>query len=189
MRDCDFCGIVRGEQPAQVVYETETVLAFLPLNAVAPGHTLVIPRLHTPDFLSCPAPLAGTLSAAAAHVGRAVRAAVAADGMNLITSAGEAASQTVFHLHVHLDPGGTVTPWAGCGHCRRLPRRGRTRRWPGGSGAAWRRLHHRDNGQRHADAHPRRVQRPQRRGHQDIPPGRAGLCLVRPGIHAVQLDW
>jgi histidine triad (HIT) family protein len=104
VRDCDFCGIVRGEQPAQIVYETGTVLAFLPLNAVAPGHTLVIPRLHTPDFLSCPAPLAGALSAAAAHVGRAVRAAVAADGMNLITSAGAAASQTVFHLHVHLVP-------------------------------------------------------------------------------------
>jgi len=104
VRDCDFCGIVRGEQPAQIVYETGTVLAFLPLNAVAPGHTLVIPRLHTPDFLSCPAPLAGALSAAAAHVGRAVRAAVAADGMNLITSAGKAASQTVFHLHVHLVP-------------------------------------------------------------------------------------
>lgn len=104
MRDCDFCGIVRGEQTAQVVYETETVLAFLPLNAVAPGHTLVIPRVHLPDFLSCPAPLADTLAAAAAHVGRAVRAAVAADGMNLITSAGAAASQTVFHLHVHLVP-------------------------------------------------------------------------------------
>ena len=104
MRDCDFCGIVRGEQTAQVVYETEAVLAFLPLNPAAPGHTLVIPRVHTPDFLSCPAPLAGTLSAAAAHVGRAVRAAVAADGMNLITSAGAAASQTVFHLHVHLVP-------------------------------------------------------------------------------------
>jgi len=104
VRDCDFCGIVRGEQPAQVVYETEAVLAFLPLNPAATGHTLVIPRLHTPDFLSCPAPLAGTLAAAAAHVGRAVRAAVAADGMNLITSAGKAASQTVFHLHVHLVP-------------------------------------------------------------------------------------
>jgi histidine triad (HIT) family protein len=102
--DCVFCGIARGDQPAEVVHETDSSVAFLPLRPAARGHTLLIPKAHVTDFLSCPPPLTADLAVVAAGLGRAIRGALAADGMNLISSAGEAATQTVFHLHLHLIP-------------------------------------------------------------------------------------
>ena len=104
MDGCVFCAIVRGDEPADVVHETESSVAFLPLRPAAPGHTLVVPRLHVADFLACPAPLTAALAIEASLLGQALRSALDADGVNLITSAGAAATQTVFHLHLHLVP-------------------------------------------------------------------------------------
>ncbi len=56
------------------------------------------------DFWEAPAGLASDLATAAADVGRALKEALEPDGLNLITSAGSAAEQTVFHLHVHIVP-------------------------------------------------------------------------------------
>ena len=50
MPDCIFCKIVRGELPSYKVYEDENTLAFLDINPVNPGHTLVIPKKHTTDI-------------------------------------------------------------------------------------------------------------------------------------------
>jgi histidine triad (HIT) family protein len=102
--DCEFCEIVRGATPARVVWETVAMMAFFPLRPAALGHTLVIPKAHVPDFLALKEDLVGLLAVSVAHVGRALNRALQPDGMNAITSAGEAASQSVFHLHVHLVP-------------------------------------------------------------------------------------
>jgi histidine triad (HIT) family protein len=104
-RDCDFCAIVRGEDDSvEVVCEGENWIAFFPLNPATPGHTLVIPRTHVVDLWQVEPPLGAELMAAVIRVGRAVEAALTPDGMNLITSAGETAEQTVFHLHLHIVP-------------------------------------------------------------------------------------
>jgi histidine triad (HIT) family protein len=103
--DCDFCAIARGEEPsAEVVCEGETWVAFFPLKPATPGHTLVIPRSHVPDLWSADPALASDLMVAAVKVGRAIRTAVTPEGMNLITSSGEVAEQTVYHLHLHVVP-------------------------------------------------------------------------------------
>ncbi len=103
--DCDFCSIARGEDPeAEVVCEGESWLAFFPLHPATPGHTLVIPRVHVADLWKADPQLGDELMTAAIRVGRAIEAALAPEGMNLITSAGEIAEQTVFHLHLHLVP-------------------------------------------------------------------------------------
>jgi histidine triad (HIT) family protein len=102
---CEFCAIARGENTAaEVVCEDENWVAFFPLNPATPGHTLVIPRVHVSDLWEVDALLGADLMAAAIRVGRAIKASLNPEGMNLITSAGETAEQTVFHLHLHVVP-------------------------------------------------------------------------------------
>jgi histidine triad (HIT) family protein len=103
--DCEFCKIVRGEDNSvEMVCEEESWIAFFPLNPATPGHTLVIPRMHVADLWQVKPPQGTDLIAAVIKVGHAIETALEPDGMNLITSAGEAAQQTVFHLHMHLVP-------------------------------------------------------------------------------------
>jgi len=103
--DCEFCAIARGEdRSVEIVCEGKTWLAFFPLNPATPGHTLVIPRVHVRDLWQAKPPLDAELMTAVIRVGQAIEAALTPEGMNLITSAGETAEQTVFHLHLHIVP-------------------------------------------------------------------------------------
>lgn len=102
---CAFCAIARGEdRTVDVICEGPTWLAFFPLNPATPGHTLVIPRSHVEDLWKLSPSEGSYLMTAVIKVGRAIQAAISPEGMNLITSAGETAEQTVFHLHLHLVP-------------------------------------------------------------------------------------
>jgi histidine triad (HIT) family protein len=101
---CDFCSIARGILAAEVVCEAETWIAFFPDKPATPGHTLVIPRRHVPDLWSTDPVLADDLMDAVIRVGHAIQTAVTPDGMNLITSSGDEAAQTIFHLHLHVVP-------------------------------------------------------------------------------------
>lgn len=102
--DCPFCAITAGAADADTVYADETVMAFLPLNPATRGHTLVVPRQHVGDFFDLREPIAQAVGRVIKIVARAVREAMEPAGMNLITSAGAAAQQSVFHLHVHVLP-------------------------------------------------------------------------------------
>ena len=104
MGGCVFCEVVAGRAPARVVYESGDALAFFPDVPAVRGHTLVVPKVHVQDFLDAKRPEAIAMADACLAVGRALTAELAPAGMNLLTSAGAAASQTVFHLHVHLLP-------------------------------------------------------------------------------------
>ncbi len=55
--NCIFCKIIRGEIPAHKVYEDDETLAFLDINPIKPGHTLVVPKDHVPDIQELPEPL------------------------------------------------------------------------------------------------------------------------------------
>lgn len=95
---CVFCEIVSGQGPANMVREWPDVIAFTPLKPAVDGHTLVVPRRHVDDFAEDP-------ELTAATVLRAAELAAEMGGpMNAITSKGREASQTVFHLHIHLVP-------------------------------------------------------------------------------------
>ena len=102
--NCEFCRIVRRLDAARIVCETDVAVAFFPLKPAALGHTLVVPKDHVSDLLSIDEQTAGRLMETTVRVARAINRAVQPDGMNFISSAGEAASQTVFHLHFHLVP-------------------------------------------------------------------------------------
>ena len=105
MKDCAFCAIARGEDSSvEIVCETESWIAFFPKDPATPGHTLVIPRVHVTDLWEVESPLGSELMAAVIRVGRAIDKALKPEGMNLITSSGKVAEQTVFHLHLHIVP-------------------------------------------------------------------------------------
>ena len=104
MPDCIFCAIVEGEIPSRTVYETDDVLAFLDVNPLSRGHTLVVPKAHHERLTDMPEPLAAEVSAALYHVTAAVEAAVDADGTTIAFNNGEAAGQEVPHLHGHVIP-------------------------------------------------------------------------------------
>jgi len=108
MSRCVFCEIIAGRSPAKMVYAWLDAIAFEPLNPVAPGHVLVVPRIHVQDALVDPVVTAVTFH-------RAAELAARHHPCNLIASAGEAATQTVFHLHAHIVPrehgDGLPLPW------------------------------------------------------------------------------
>jgi histidine triad (HIT) family protein len=102
---CPFCAIARGEDPhVRLVASSPEWVAFFPPEPATPGHTLIIPRDHVRNLWEADAQTATSMALAAVTVGQAVRRALAPDGLNLITSADEAADQTIFHLHLHVVP-------------------------------------------------------------------------------------
>lgn len=110
MDDCPFCQIVEGRAPAEVVYETNHTLAFFPTEPATRGHTMVIPKRHITSFLDAELRDVAPLGETVLRVSHALLSVLAPEGMNLITSAGEAASQSVPHLHLHLVPRWTGDP-------------------------------------------------------------------------------
>jgi len=103
--ECPFCAIAAGLDPTvEVICEAPTWVAFFPDDPATLGHTLVIPRAHTRDFWATPAATASDLALGVHAVGQAIRAVLNPDGMNLISSAGIVAEQSVFHAHLHVVP-------------------------------------------------------------------------------------
>ncbi|HBG32099.1 histidine triad nucleotide-binding protein [Candidatus Macondimonas diazotrophica] len=110
MADCIFCRIVKGELPAQIVYETESVIAFRDLHAQAPTHVLVIPRRHIAtlnDLMPEDASLMGEMVLAAQAV--AHQEGIADQGYRTIMNCNLAGGQTVYHIHLHVLGGRQMT--------------------------------------------------------------------------------
>src|SRR5207248_5654381 len=101
---CVFCGIVRGTEPASVVWEDDLTVAFLDRRQFHAGHTLVIPRLHLCDVRELDDTTGAALMASVARITRAVAAGFPNQGLSLWHSIGEAADQEVPHLHIHVHP-------------------------------------------------------------------------------------
>lgn len=99
-----FSKILRGEIPCHKVYEDDHVLAFLDINPLSRGHTLVIPKepAVTLDQLSDDA--AAALGRALPKISRAVLAATGTRAFNLLQNNGSAAHQVVMHVHFHIIP-------------------------------------------------------------------------------------
>ena len=116
MAKCPFCEINEGREPATFVREWSDTIAIVPLNPVTEGHTLIIPKTHVPDFAADPEVAAATMRRAAELMRWTDRP------MNVITSRGREATQSVFHLHLHLVPrtenDGLALPWYS-GHQKR----------------------------------------------------------------------
>ncbi|HEY5642614.1 MAG TPA: histidine triad nucleotide-binding protein [Woeseiaceae bacterium] len=109
--NCIFCKIVAGEIPADVIYESETAIGFRDINAKAPTHVLVIPRKHIAminDIDNGDDALIGSLYLAARDI--AAEEGLADSGYRTVMNCGEAAGQSVFHIHLHV-MGGRPMAW------------------------------------------------------------------------------
>ena len=102
--NCIFCKIIAGEAPAITVFEDDRTLAFLDINPINPGHTLIIPKQHHQDLFSMDSETYQQLASATLIVAQAVNAHIKPDGLNIFQANGTAAGQTVFHLHNHVLP-------------------------------------------------------------------------------------
>ena len=108
--DCLFCKIVAGDIPADIVYKSDTAVAFRDLNPQAPTHVLIVPRQHIAtinDIDDEHQTLVGSLFAAAKSI--AANEGLSDDGYRVVMNCNEAAGQTVFHIHLHLLGGRTLT--------------------------------------------------------------------------------
>jgi len=106
-----FLKIIQREIPADVVYETDDVLAFRDINAQAPVHILIIPKLHIRtinDIEPEQAELIGKLFLAARRI--AADEGLSEQGYRVVMNCNEAAGQMVFHIHLHL-LGGRPLAW------------------------------------------------------------------------------
>jgi histidine triad (HIT) family protein len=110
---CVFCQIIHKEAPASIVYEDEQVVAFLSNRPVNEGHTLVVPKKHYVNIYDIPEEDACYLYKIAKRIAKAVRDAMAAEGIRIVQNNGEAAGQVIFHLHVHVIP---LKPHEGFSH-------------------------------------------------------------------------
>lgn len=103
-QDCIFCKIVRGEIPAHKVYKDEHTLAFLDINPVNPGHTLVIPKKHSIDVFEIEEKEWDQVMRAVRKVAHALESSLKPTGINLAMNNRSGAGQVVFHAHVHVMP-------------------------------------------------------------------------------------
>ncbi|MFD8169527.1 HIT family protein [Streptomyces cellulosae] len=97
--------IVEGcDSDARVVYRSQEVTAFFPLEPATRGHTLVVPNRHVSDLTDLTPGEARDVGEALLKIARAIRSAVSPAGLNVIQSTGAVATQTVPHVHFHLVP-------------------------------------------------------------------------------------
>lgn len=101
---CLFCEIANHNIPSDIVYEDEHVLAFLDINPVSKGHTLIIPKKHYDDFSSCSIELVARIHGVSKLLIKKYEMVLKPDGYNFLSNAKEAAGQSVFHIHFHLIP-------------------------------------------------------------------------------------
>lgn len=109
--NCLFCRIVAGTIPADIVHDSDAVLAFRDISPQAPVHVLVIPKAHVSS-------LAATTDEHQAVLGEILRVCrnvarsegIADEGFRIVANTGENGGQTVDHLHVHV-LGGRAMSW------------------------------------------------------------------------------
>ena len=109
MNDCVFCDLSKIRN---IKFDDGEVVIFEPLNPIVSGHLLVVPKKHVSDFVEDPC-ISGLVMERAASFAKEHYGTL--EGINMITSKGIAATQSVMHLHIHLVPrksgDGLYLPW------------------------------------------------------------------------------
>ncbi len=102
--DCLFCKIIDGKIPSRKIYEDEYTYAFLDILNDAPGHTLVIPKVHFDSILDCSTKYLNKVFETVQKISKHYVEDCGFDGVNILGCNGEVAHQSVFHWHIHIIP-------------------------------------------------------------------------------------
>jgi len=109
-QSCIFCKIAAREIPAEILHESDRVVAFRDTDPKAPTHVLLIPKEHIAsiaDIEDRHGDMLADIAQAAAHLARTE--GIDDSGWRLVTNVGRGAGQSVFHLHFHLLGGRPMT--------------------------------------------------------------------------------
>ena len=121
---CVFCEIVAGESPASVFYEDDLVLGLMTTGPVTTGHAMVIPKAHAPYLAQLDEEAGRRMWTVAQRAAAALRAAseesgeIECEAVSMYLADGRAASQEIFHVHLHVfpryedDPFSLVADWS-----------------------------------------------------------------------------
>lgn len=102
--DCIFCKLGSGEIPSKKIAESSNAIAFLDVNPVAPGHTVVTPKKHAETILDLDdTALAGLFSVVKEATAK-IKAGLNPDGFNIGLNHGRVGGQAIPHVHVHILP-------------------------------------------------------------------------------------
>jgi histidine triad (HIT) family protein len=104
MDDCIFCKIIRKEIPANIIHETDDVIAFVDLHPNNFGHSLVMPKKHVRNVYELTPEIWSYLGPEITKISEAVKRAVDADGINVHMNNDSASGQIIFHQHTHIIP-------------------------------------------------------------------------------------
>ena len=105
MSDCIFCQIAAGESPASIFYEDDFVLGLMTIGPVTSGHAMILPRKHFTYMADMDEETGRHLFTITQRTAAAIRqSGVRCEGINLFLADGKAASQEIFHLHMHIFP-------------------------------------------------------------------------------------
>ena len=104
MNDCLFCKIISGEIESEKIYEDEYTLAFLDINPLHPGHTLVVPKEHSRNILEISDESYRAVASTAKKIAEAIKEGLQSDGVNVHMNNESAAGQVIFHTHIHVIP-------------------------------------------------------------------------------------
>ena len=110
MLDCLFCKVINREIPGSIVYEDERVLAFNDINPQAPTHVLIVPKRHVESLNELRAAddqIIGELVRRAAAIAK--ERGISVGGYRIVFNTNRDAGQSVWHLHLHLLGGRTMT--------------------------------------------------------------------------------
>lgn len=102
--NCIFCKIGRHEIPSAIVFEDAEILAFLDINPVSKGHTLIITKEHFANLTEVPNNLVNKAFNVAKTIAQTQLSTLGAIGVNILSNIKEGAGQTVMHFHVHVIP-------------------------------------------------------------------------------------
>lgn len=104
MKDCLFCDIISGDIPTKKIYEDEGTLAFLDVEPLIKGHTLIVPKKHSGTIIELPDsdvnPLFSTVKRVTAMLGKALDP----QGFTIGINHGRISGQSIDHLHIHIIP-------------------------------------------------------------------------------------
>lgn len=105
MEDCIFCKIVNKQLPCFKVYEDELVLAFLNINPVTDGHTLIIPKKHYQDIFDIDEKTLQRIVQVSKKISlKTKQNLLDVEGVTIFQSNGKIAEQEIMHYHMHLIP-------------------------------------------------------------------------------------
>ena len=103
-QNCIFCDIVQGRQEAIIIFENSSYISIMDKFPINRGHLLVLPKQHYPYITDMKRNDVSKLFEIVSILTNVIWNVVHADGVNIGQSNGKAASQDIFHVHVHVIP-------------------------------------------------------------------------------------